>query len=95
MQAKEVEIKLDGYWPDYVFDKNYDLMPINDLEKYLKKNKHLPDVPSSNEVIKKGINVGKMDATLLKKIEEQTLYIIDLQKQINEMQKDIDLLKKK
>ena len=67
------------------------VMPINHLEKYLKKNKHLPDVPSSNEVIKKGINVGKMDATLLKKIEEQTLYIIDLQKQINEMQKNIDL----
>ena len=65
------------------------------LETYLKKNKHLPDVPSSSEVIKKGINVGEMDATLLKKIEEQTLYIINLQKQINELSTKVETLEKK
>ncbi len=81
-------------WSDYVFDKNYKILSLLELEKYITKNKHLPDVPSANEVKEKGIKVAEMDATLLKKIEEQTIYIIDLQKQIDELKKQIEIIKK-
>jgi len=86
--------------PDYVFEKEYELKSLSEVEKYINEHKHLPDVPSANEVKEKGLNLGEMDAALLKKIEEQILYIIDLQKQIDEMQKqniemqkEIELLK--
>ncbi|MBI4946507.1 MAG: hypothetical protein HY840_08915 [Bacteroidetes bacterium] len=74
-------------WSDYVFAKDYALLPIYELERFVKKNKHLPDVPSASEVSKTGIDVAQMDALLLKKIEELTLYTIELQKQIDELKK--------
>ncbi len=99
--ARDIQVKTGIILPDYVFEKNYKLQSLSEVEKYINKNKHLPDVPSAAEVKKNGINVAEMDASLLKKVEEQTLYIIDLQKQIKEtqeqnkkMQKEIDLLKK-
>ena len=95
IKAKEIEICLSGWWADYVFDKNYKLNSLSEVEKYINENKHLPDVPSAKDVKEKGINVGDMDATLLKKVEEQTLYIIDLQKQINEMKKEMQEMKNK
>ncbi len=106
--ARDIQVKTGIILPDYVFEKNYKLQSLSEVEKYINENKHLPDIPSAAEVKKNGINVAEMDASLLKKVEEQTLYIIDLQKQINEMQllnkqtqeqnkkmqKEIDLLKK-
>ena len=74
------------YWADYVFDKNYKLMPIHELEAFIKDNKHLPNVPSANEVVKSGIDVAKMDAKLLEKIEELTLYIIEQNKRIEALE---------
>jgi len=94
--ARDIHVELGTFpLPDYVFNKNYSLMPLGEVENYIKKNNHLPDVPSASEVKEKGLDLGEMDATLLKKVEEQTLYIIDLQKQLTEMQKEIELLKKK
>lgn len=81
-------------WADYVFDKGYDLKPLSEVEKYVKENKHLPEVPSAKEVYSKGINVAQMDATLLKKIEELTLYVIELQKQSEVQASEIKALKK-
>jgi hypothetical protein len=81
-------------WSDFVFDKDYELLSLYDLEKYIAKNKHLPDVPSASEVQDKGINVAKMDATLLKKIEELTLYTIVQQKQIDLLIKKVETLEK-
>ena len=75
---------------DYVFNKNYKLMPLNKVADYVKENKHLPDVPSAADVKKEGIDLGSMDAKLLKKIEELTLYVIQQQKQIDELQKKQD-----
>ena len=85
--AKEVRVQLSGSpcWPDYVFNKDYNLLPLQELEQFVTENKHLPDVPSATEVEANGVNIGEMNALLLKKVEEMTLYILDLQKQINEL----------
>lgn len=73
-------------WSDFVFDKNYILKPIEEVEKFINVNKHLPDVPSAREVSETGIELAKMDATLLQKIEELQLYIIQLNKRINTLE---------
>jgi len=76
--AKEVEVETTSdAWSDFVFDKSFQLKPIEEVEAYINLNKHLPDVPSAKEVEANGINLGKMDATLLQKIEELTLYVIN------------------
>jgi hypothetical protein len=95
IKAKEVIVSLDGYWSDYVFDKDYSQLSISDLEKYINENKHLPDIPSAKEVKENGINLGEMDALLLKKIEELTLYIIDLKKENELLKLRVDNIEKK
>jgi len=85
--AKEIKVQLADCWPDYVFSKDYNLMPLREVEDFITENQHLPNVPSAAEVEANGINVGEMNAILLKKMEEMTLYIIALQKQIDELKK--------
>jgi hypothetical protein len=87
--AKEVRVALSGSpcWPDYVFGKEYKLTPLNELEQFITENQHLPNVPSAAEVETNGVELGEMNALLLQKVEELTLYILDLQKQINELKK--------
>jgi len=68
-------------WADYVFDRDYKLMSLDSLENFIQNNKHLPNVPSTEEVIKNGNNLGNTDKILLEKIEELTLYIIELKKE--------------
>jgi hypothetical protein len=82
--ANEIEVTTDR-WSDYVFEDNYLLIPIDEVEAFIKANKHLPGVPSEKEVTDKGINLGEMDAILLKKIEELTLYVIELKKELEEV----------
>jgi hypothetical protein len=91
--AKKVTVTQLG-WSDYVFDKKYKLRSLASLESFIKQNNHLPEVPSAKEVEDKGINVGDNQALLLKKIEELTLYIIDLKKITINQQKQINKLKK-
>lgn len=79
----KVAIKGTSNWADYVFEKDYKMLPLNEVESYIKENKHLPGIPSANEVIKDGIDLAAMDAKLLEKVEELTLYIIKLEKEIN------------
>jgi len=62
---------------------SYNLMPLKELEQYIKQNKHLPDVPTQDEISKNGIDVYEMNAVLLKKVEELTLYVIELEKRID------------
>jgi hypothetical protein len=81
-------------WPDYVFSKGYNLPRIAEVEKYVAENNHLEGVPSAEEVQKNGHSVADMDAILLKKVEELTLYIIQQQKQLEAQQKELDALKK-
>jgi hypothetical protein len=87
IKCKQVEVTLTG-WSDFVFDDTYDLMPLAELEKYINTNNHLPDVPSAEEVLTQGANLGEMDAILLQKIEELTLYMIELKKE-NEQLKQL------
>jgi len=86
--AREVRVSLSGSpcWPDYVFDKDYKLMSLSELEQYITTNKHLPDVPSAQEVEENGIQLGEMQGKLLQKIEELTLYIIALEKRLAEIE---------
>lgn len=90
VRAESVEVSLEQSWPDYVFEKDYELNSVKDLEEYIAKNKHLPNVPSEEEVKEQGINLGEMDAILLRKIEELTLYIIEQQKKIDALEKKVN-----
>jgi hypothetical protein len=72
---------------------NYNLMPLKELEQYILKNKHLPNVPTQDEISKDGIDVYEMNAVLLKKVEELTLYVIEQQKQIVELENEIKNIK--
>jgi len=88
LTAREIEVTLAGDfgWPDYVFNENYKLQKLSELEKFIKLNKHLPDVPSEVEIKEKGINLGDMSAILLKKVEELTLYVIELEKKLDKFE---------
>lgn len=82
-----VAVKNSSEWADYVFEEDYNLMPINELQDYVSENKHLPNVPSAKDVVKDGIDMAQMDATLLEKIEEAYLYIIKQQQEIEDLKK--------
>lgn len=84
VSSKVSVIDIDS-WPDFVFGNNYKLMNLYELEQYINTNQHLPDVPAAQEVSANGINLGEMNAILLQKVEELTLHIIELQKQIDEL----------
>jgi hypothetical protein len=72
---------------------NYNLMPLKELEQYILKNKHLPNVPTQDEISKDGMDVYEMNTILLKKVEELTLYVIEQQKQIVELENEIKNIK--
>ncbi|MBN8671848.1 MAG: hypothetical protein J0L80_14240 [Chitinophagales bacterium] len=76
-------------WSDFVFDETYELRPLSEVEKFIQKNKHLPEIPSTAEVHKEGLDLAQMDAKLLQKVEELTLYIIQQQKEINNLKKQL------
>lgn len=75
-------------WSDFVFDADYDLRSLSEVENYIQENKHLPEIPSTEEVHQNGLDLAQMDAKLLQKVEELTLYLI-------QQQKEIDVLKSK
>lgn len=82
LMAKEIKVTLTG-WPDYVFEESYNQMSLSETEHYIHANGHLPNVPSASEVEEEGMSVGEMNRLLLQKVEELTLYVIELQKQID------------
>lgn len=93
--AKEVQVEnTSSSWADYVFEKDYKLMPLHEVESFIKENKHLPEVPNKAEVEQHGHKLGEMDVVLLKKVEELTLYVIELKKEINSLNQMIDQGKK-
>jgi len=88
--AREVRVSLSGEpcrWPDYDFNSNYKLRDLFELESYIQNNKHLPDIPTAADVTNSGIELGDMQVRMLKKIEELTLYIIELKKENEEIKK--------
>ena len=92
--AEEITVKLRSNWPDFVFDSTYTLMPLQDVELFVKRERHLPNIPSASQVAQTGIDAGEMSGALLQKVEELTLYLIDLQKQVNELRKENETLRK-
>jgi len=90
IHAKEIKIDVDAVnWPDFVFDKKYEILPLSLLEQFIIKNKHLPEIPSAKEVGENGVNIGEMNIKLLRKVEELTLYLIEQDKKIEDLQKRI------
>ena len=67
--AREIKVEATG-WSDFVFNKNYELKNLEEVENFIEENNHLPDIPSEKEVLENGIQLGEMDAKLLQKIEE-------------------------
>jgi hypothetical protein len=85
--ARKIKVTGETTWADYVFAPDYQLLPLQDLETYIKQHQHLPDVPTTEEVSKNGVDIGDTQTILLKKIEELTLYMIDLKKENESLKK--------
>ena len=83
------EILVESNWADFVFKQNYKLPTLREVEEYIKEKGTLPNVPSEEEVKANGISVGENNALLLQKIEELTLYVIQQQKEIEELKQQI------
>lgn len=92
--AKNINVEL-GNAADYVFEEGYDLKSLGEVEEYVKSNKHLPGVPSASEFQDKGMNVSEMSNLLLEKVEELTLHLIRMQKEIDQLREENDALKNK
>lgn len=84
LKVRDVKVDLVA-WPDYVFDKEYQLMPLSEVEVFIKQNGHLPNVPSAKVVETEGLNLGEMNKIFIEKIEQLTLYIIEQEKQIQQL----------
>ncbi|SES20074.1 hypothetical protein [Pedobacter rhizosphaerae] len=93
IRAKEVKVEAAN-WPDYVFRPDYELPSLSVIEKQIKANGHLSEMPSAKEVEANGVKLGELNKLLLKKVEELTLHLIEQNKQMTEMKKEIEKLKK-
>ncbi|WP_454880746.1 hypothetical protein [Sphingobacterium detergens] len=80
-------------WPDYVFEENHPLMPLDELERFIKENKHLPNITPAKAVAEDGVALGELNRQLLQKIEEMTLYLIQQNKEIKELKEEMATLK--
>ncbi len=89
IRAKEIKVEVTN-WPDYVFKPDYPKMSLDDIEKYIKVNGRLPEIPSASKVEKEGIELGEMNKLLLKKIEEMTLQLIELKKRIDIQEEQLE-----
>jgi hypothetical protein len=87
--ATSMKVKLQAYWPDFVFEKDYKLPTIAEVKNYIDKNQHLPDMPSASDVHANGLDLGEMNRLLLKKVEELTLYVIEQQGRIEDLNKKV------
>ncbi|PWG78070.1 hypothetical protein [Pararcticibacter amylolyticus] len=93
IRAREIKVE-NTNWPDYVFSSAHVKLSLRELETFISSNKHLPEIPSAKEIEKEGVNLSEMNAKLLKKIEELTLYIIEINKKVEGLQlKNIELEK--
>ena len=91
---EEIVVQMKQEWPDYVFDPSYNLPALQETKKFILENKHLKGIPSAKEVSNNGINLGELNAKLLEKIEELTLYQIQLMELLQKQQLEINELKK-
>ena len=87
-KAKEV-IVTNTPTADFVFDKSYNLRPLQEVESYVNENKHLPEIPSATEMEQNGVNLNELTIQLLQKVEELTLYTIQQEKRIKELEEQL------
>jgi hypothetical protein len=94
--ADEMRVRLDptsDCWPDYVFDPSYELLPLDSLGTFVETQRHLPGIPSAGEVAQQGsVEVGQMNIRLLEKVEELTLYILELNRANEELRRRVEAL---
>jgi hypothetical protein len=86
MICEELKIQMSGSWPDYVFGENYKLKSLDELRNFIAQNKHLPNIPAAADVEKNGLEVGDMQKRMMEKIEELTLYVLQLEEKINKLE---------
>jgi hypothetical protein len=87
IMSEELKVQLQSNWPDYVFGDDYRLMSLDDLRKFVSERHHLPNIPAATELEKNGVEVGEMQRRMMEKIEELTLYVLQLEDQIKELRK--------
>jgi hypothetical protein len=87
--AREIVVELST-WADYVFNPSYKLMPLTELEEFIAQNKHLPEIPSEETIAENGLNLGEMQKLQMQKIEELTLYVIELKKENEDLKARIE-----
>ncbi len=92
IKAKELSVTPED-WPDYVFEASYDLPSLDEVKAYIDRHKHLPGIPSARDVQANGIAVGEMNARLLQKVEELTLYLLDLKQEQDALRTENDHLR--
>lgn len=86
--AKQIIVSTaSGYWPDYVFSKDYKLKPLSEVESFIDQNGHLPNIPSASEIEESGQSLAELQRKQMEKIEELTLYLIQQEKEINQLKK--------
>ncbi|MDF2859441.1 MAG: hypothetical protein K0Q87_5292, partial [Neobacillus sp.] len=88
IRAHEIKVETAN-WPDYVFKENYPLKSLDSLRAFIRENGHLPEVPTAASAEKEGVSLGEMNKILLKKIEELTLYLLEKDKEISEIKKEL------
>ncbi|MEM9361249.1 MAG: hypothetical protein AAGA43_01385 [Bacteroidota bacterium] len=93
IHAEEVKVDLSVPGPDYVFKEGYELKPLEEVQNHIKEHGHLPNIPSAKDMEENGIQLGEMNMKLLEKIEELTLYILELKTEQNALKRDNDALK--
>ncbi|WP_162386300.1 endonuclease/exonuclease/phosphatase family protein [Spirosoma endbachense] len=91
----KVALKNTSEWSDYVFATDYRLKPLAEVAAYIRQHRHLPGIPSATEVVEQGVDLGKMNAKLLEKIEELTLYSIQLEQSNQKQQQELQAVKEK
>jgi hypothetical protein len=93
-ESVKVALSNTSDWADYVFEEDYKLMPLSEVRSYIQTNKHLPNVPSSEEMVESGLDLAKMDAKLLEKVEELTLYLLELKEENDALKERVEALEK-
>jgi len=94
IMSEEVRVQMDANWPDYVFDNKYKLKPLKEVEQFIAAKKHLPGIPSAKQVAEEGLHLGDMQKRIMEKVEELTLYVIQLNKENQQLKQEVETLRK-
>lgn len=90
--SKAIKVDVNGVWGDYVFEEGYNLKPLEEVQDFINQKGHLPDVPSADQIESEGIDVAQMDQIQMVKIEELTLYLLEMKKENEALKKRIEAL---